>query len=84
MKHAREHAPLRFDDRGATGVEYALIAALVAVVVMVGVALLGNDLLDSFTNSNDTIENAIAGQPTSKGCAADGNGAQHSAGKCLK
>jgi len=34
------------EDRGATGVEYALIAALIAAFVAGTVALLGSDVLD--------------------------------------
>jgi len=32
------------DDRGATAIEYALIAALVALAIMVGAGALGNNL----------------------------------------
>jgi len=42
---------LRADDRGATAAEYALIAALIAVVVIGAVALLGTSLFDLFDSA---------------------------------
>jgi pilus assembly protein Flp/PilA len=38
-------------DRGATAVEYALIASLIAVVIVLAVLLLGSNLLDLFDTS---------------------------------
>ena len=35
-------------DRGATAVEYGLLVGLIAVVIIVGVTLLGNNLLALF------------------------------------
>ena len=35
-------------DRGATAVEYGLIVALIAVVIIVAVTLLGQNLFDTF------------------------------------
>lgn len=49
-------------DRGATAVEYGLIVALIAAVVIGLVVLLGNDIREAF----DTVENRIGGD--------DGNG----------
>ncbi len=40
--------PVRRDDRGATAVEYGLMVALIAIVIIVGVALVGNNLLALF------------------------------------
>jgi len=37
-------------DRGATAVEYGLLVALIAVVIIVGVTLLGTKLDSLFTN----------------------------------
>jgi len=37
-------AKFRHDDKGATAVEYGLMAALIAVVIIAGVTLLGNNL----------------------------------------
>lgn len=36
------------DDRGATAVEYGLMVALIAIVIIAGVTLLGNNLLALF------------------------------------
>lgn len=38
------------DDRGASAVEYALIVALIAVVITVGVGAFGTSLNTFFTN----------------------------------
>ena len=43
------------DDRGATAVEYGLLVALIAVVIIVGVALLGNNLLDTFNEVASSV-----------------------------
>ena len=39
----------REDDRGATAVEYGLMVALIAIVIIAGVTLLGKNLADLFT-----------------------------------
>lgn len=36
------------DDRGATAVEYGLMVALIAIVIIAAVTLLGNNLLALF------------------------------------
>ena len=38
------------DDRGATAVEYGLMVALIAIVIIVAVALLGTNLKTLFNN----------------------------------
>jgi len=38
------------NDRGATAVEYGLLVGLIAVVIIVGVTLLGTKLLALFNN----------------------------------
>ena len=38
------------DDRGATAVEYGLMVALIAIVIIVAVALLGTNLSTLFNN----------------------------------
>jgi pilus assembly protein Flp/PilA len=38
------------DDRGATAVEYGLMVALIAVVIIAAVTLLGNNLSTLFQN----------------------------------
>ena len=43
-------APRCNDDRGATAVEYGLMVALIAVVIIAAVTLLGQNLLAIFNN----------------------------------
>lgn len=43
------------DERGATAIEYGLIAGLIAVVIITSVGLIGNDLRDVFQNIADTL-----------------------------
>lgn len=52
----------RFEDqqqkeRGATAVEYGLLVALIAAVIIAVVALLGQDILEAF----NTIEDRLGG-----------------------
>ena len=47
--------PLNMDDSGATAIEYALIATLVAVIIIVSLNLLSRDLNNTF----NTIANAV-------------------------
>ena len=51
------------DDQGATAIEYGLIAALIAVVIISAVTLLGNKL-DSTFNS---VGAALPGEGSSVG-----------------
>ena len=41
-------APLRLDDQGATAVEYGLIVALIAAVIIVVVTALGTQVSTAF------------------------------------
>lgn len=43
-------AALRTDERGATAVEYGVMVALIAVVIIAGVTLLGTNLRDLFNS----------------------------------
>ena len=45
------------DESGATAIEYALIAALIAVAIIGAITLLGGDLAATFT----TITNSLSG-----------------------
>lgn len=47
-------------ERGATAVEYGLIVALIAAVIVAVVALLGTEIREAFT----TVKDAIAGAGT--------------------
>lgn len=48
------------DDSGATAIEYGLIAALMAVVVIAAVALLGPQIETTFENIGTTMSGAEA------------------------
>ena len=50
-------ARMDLSDRGATAVEYGMIVALIAAVIVVTVGLVGQDTLEGF----DTVENNIGG-----------------------
>jgi len=50
-------AALRRDDRGATAVEYGLLVALIAAVIVVVVGLLGKQISGAF----QTVVNALNG-----------------------
>jgi pilus assembly protein Flp/PilA len=46
------------DESGATAVEYGLMVALIAVVIIFAVTALGANLSDKFTEVSDKIEAA--------------------------
>lgn len=46
------------DEEGVTAIEYALIAALIAVVIIAAVTLVGNEVNDTFNKVGKTLENA--------------------------
>ena len=43
------------NDSGATAIEYGLIAALIAVVIITGVTAVGTKLSTTFTNLSTTL-----------------------------
>ncbi len=43
------------DERGATAIEYGLIAALIAVVIVSAVSMVGTKLKASFTNIGTAV-----------------------------
>ena len=49
------YQPLRRDDRGATAVEYGLMVALIAAVIVGVVTTLGGKLSTLFTNVSNAI-----------------------------
>lgn len=51
------------DRKGVTALEYGLIAALIAVVIIVAVGSLGNNLANAFNFISDEIGNATATTP---------------------
>lgn len=46
------------DESGATAIEYGLIAALIAVVIIGGATLLGDSLNDTFTGISTELNEA--------------------------
>ena len=46
------------DESGATAVEYGLIAALIAVVIIAGAQALGSALNQKFTDIGSTVSSA--------------------------
>jgi pilus assembly protein Flp/PilA len=48
LEYARTWLALRFDKRGVTAMEYGLIAALVAVVIITAVTSIGTNLNAKF------------------------------------
>ena len=52
---AKAQARFMADDKGATAIEYGLIAAGIAVAIMATVALLGEDLTAMFQEVRDGL-----------------------------
>lgn len=52
------------DDSGATAIEYGLIAALVAVVVIAALTLIGDNLTSTFENIAACLDGDNAGDGT--------------------
>jgi pilus assembly protein Flp/PilA len=46
------------NDRGATAVEYGLIVALIAIVIIVALVFLGGALTDIFSEAGSSVANA--------------------------
>ncbi|NDC07777.1 MAG: Flp family type IVb pilin [Oxalobacteraceae bacterium] len=46
------------DEQGATAVEYGLMIALIAAVILTTVGLLGTELNTKFTSVKDAVKNA--------------------------
>jgi len=44
------------DESGATAIEYGLIAALIAVVIITGVTAVGTSLSTTFANLSSTLK----------------------------
>jgi pilus assembly protein Flp/PilA len=54
IKFQNKFAQIR-DDRGATAVEYGLMVALIAVVIIVAVTALGTNLTNIFTTTSNAV-----------------------------
>ena len=51
------------DESGATAIEYGLIAALIAVVIIAGVSLLGTNLNATFNNLAGNVGGTVGNAP---------------------
>jgi len=51
---------LRRNEKGATAIEYGLIAALIAVAAITAMQSLGNELNTTFTTVSDNLSTANA------------------------
>ncbi len=49
------------DEDGVTAIEYGLIAALIAVVIIIAVTAVGRELVTTFTAVEDALVGANAG-----------------------
>ena len=52
------------DESGATAIEYGLIAALIAVVIIAGVTTLGGNLNTTFTNLSTNVGGEVGNAPS--------------------
>jgi pilus assembly protein Flp/PilA len=55
LDYAKTWLALRFDKRGVTAMEYGLIAALIAVVIITGVTAVGSKLEALFMQISTTL-----------------------------
>ena len=53
----------RRQEKGATAVEYGLLVALIAAVIIGAVALLGTNILDGFKTTNEELKPTGTGTP---------------------
>lgn len=49
------------EEEGVTAIEYGLIAALIAVVIIASVTLVGDELVRVFTAISDALTEALPG-----------------------
>jgi len=49
------------DEEGVTAIEYGLIAALIAVVIIASVTLVGDELILVFTRISTALSTALGG-----------------------
>ncbi|MFF2031775.1 Flp family type IVb pilin [Arthrobacter sp. NPDC058192] len=61
---------LRGDEKGATAVEYGIMVALIAVVIIVAVSLLGGTLTDMFQGVNCQLSTPATPKWSGTACTA--------------
>ncbi|MHC6221951.1 Flp family type IVb pilin [Arthrobacter sp. MMS24-S77] len=57
------------DETGATAVEYGIMVALIAVVIIVAVTLLGGNLAETFNSTACNVKGGVWTATTSAGVA---------------
>ena len=57
--HIRAHLPSRRHQRGVTSIEYALLGALIAVAIVVGVTSVGVSVNDLYSLVSGAVANAV-------------------------
>ncbi len=68
-------------EEGATAIEYGLIAALIAIVIISAVTALGGQVSDTFTHVTDSLSGSGAGTGGgSGGGSAFGSGGEDGSG----
>lgn len=60
-------ARLRKDEKGATAIEYGLIAALISVGIIGAATTLGNNIGGTFKNVGGALTGTATGVETSRG-----------------
>jgi pilus assembly protein Flp/PilA len=69
-------AKVRRDEKGATAVEYGIMVALIAVLIIVAVSLLGEGMRDAFTQIQCGINGGTYAAGTTAGAGACTGGRQ--------
>ena len=69
-------ARLHRDEKGATAVEYGIMVALIAVLIIVAVSLLGEGMRDAFTQIQCGINGGTYAAGTTAGAGACTGGRQ--------
>jgi pilus assembly protein Flp/PilA len=54
-------AKLRRDDKGATAIEYGLIAALIAVAAIAAMQGMGSQLISTFSKTSSSMSKGVNG-----------------------
>ncbi len=68
-------------EEGATAIEYGLIAALIAIVIISAVTALGGQVSDTFTHVTDSLSGSGAGTGGGSGGGSDfGSGGEDGSG----
>ena len=65
------------NEEGATAIEYGLIAALIAIVIISAVTALGGQVSDTFTHVTDSLSGSGAG---TGGAGGSGGGSDFGSG----